>query len=358
MYNALKGSILVLVREMNKVYYKEEIVQNTDYREQYIATLDEFLAEEHKRAAKKRDFMNPKKYIKNAEKYRKLFVEFLGFPLNIKNVKPKLVEKKFVSQDGNVNIYRMQFLFFDKIKFYGIWFEQIEDAREKPFVIGLHGGGGTPEMVSSMHLESANYNHLVRRATDRGANVFAPQLYLWEVEKYGNAYDRMKTDAKCRQLGGSITALELRILQGCIDYFLEDGMNESQVGVVGLSYGGLYSLYLAALDDRIKACYSSNWVCDSFTFPMYDWSFLNAEKRFSIAETAGLICPRSLVVSMGDKDFLFPFKETEKECLKIIEYYKEYGCVDQFKLVIFDGDHEFNKKNDEYDFFFSKLKAG
>ena len=253
------------------------------------------------------------------------------------------------------SIYTECNFFYGKIKFYGLWFEQIESASEKPFVIGLHGGGGTAEMVSSLHLDSANYRHLVRRATDRGANVFAPQLYLWEVEKYGNNYDRMKTDGKCRQLGGSITALELQILQGCIDYFLANGMNKEQVGVVGLSYGGMYALYLSAIDTRIKACYSSNWLCESFVLTMPDWSFLNADNSFSVEETAGLVSPRALVVGIGDKDELFPFNQTEEVCLKVSKYYEALKREDNFKLVIFDGEHELDKKDEEFDFFFLKL---
>ena len=209
-------------------------------------------------------------------------------------------------------------------------------------------------MVSSLHLDSANYRHLVRRATDRGANVFAPQLYLWEVAKYGNNIDRTKTDNKCRLLGGSIIALELQILQGCIDYFIDNGMNTEQVGVVGLSYGGMYSLHLAAIDTRIKACYSSNWVCDSFALPV-DWSFLNADNSFSVEETAGLVCPRALVVGIGDKDELFPFNQTEDVCLKVSKYYEALKREDNFKLVIFDGEHELDKKDEEFDFFFLKL---
>lgn len=338
------------------MYYKEEIEKDTIYRDDYSKTIDAFLAKEHTKACEQRaSFITPALYMQDMEKYRNLFVEFLGFPLNRKREMPQVLKKEFVAKDGNVNIYRMQFLFFNEIKFYGIWFEQCENPQEKPFVLGLHGGGGTAEMVSSMHLDSANYRHLVRRMTDRGANVFAPQLYLWEVEKYGNKYDRMRTDAKYRQLGGSVTAFELWLMQGCIDYFLAEGMNKEQVGVVGLSYGGMYSLYLAALDTRVKACYSSNWLCESFVLTMPDWSFLNAEYTFSVAETAGLIAPRALVVGIGTGDELFPYQQTEKECEKIAEYYKAFGRADNFKLVVFEGEHELDKNDDEFDFFFEKL---
>ncbi len=337
------------------MYYKENIEKDTIYRKEYSQTIDEFLAEHHKKALESESFMSPLAYKQDMETWRERFVEFLGFPLLEKREKPKLLRKDFVVKDNNVNIYRMQFLFFDRVKFYGIWFEQCDTPQEKPFVIGLHGDCGTAEMVASMHLDSANYNHLVRRMTDRGANVFVPQLYLWDIERYGTPYNRMRTDAKCRKLGGSMTAFELYILRGCIDYFLAEGMTQTEIGVAGLSYGGMYALHLAAIDKRIKACYSSNWLCDSFALPVPDWCFLNAEHTFSVAETAALICPRALVVGTGLYDVAFPYQKTEKECEKIKKYYDEFNKSENFKLVVFEGDHELDKKDEEFDFFFEKL---
>ena len=67
----------------------------------------------------------------------------LGFPLTEERKTPKLSEKIFVAQDGDVNIYRLTFLFFGKVKFYAMYFEQVENPDRKPLVIGLHGGEGT-----------------------------------------------------------------------------------------------------------------------------------------------------------------------------------------------------------------------
>ena len=145
----------------------------------------------------------------------------------------------------------MTFTFFGDLKFYGIYFEQTMQPSAAPFVFGFHGGDGTPEMVSSIHFNSSNYRHLVRRMTDRGANVFAPQFLLWSVANYGNKYDRLLIDGKLKQLGGSITAMELYFLQGALDYFLsQEQVNAEKIGVAGLSYGGMYALHLAARPAR------------------------------------------------------------------------------------------------------------
>ena len=190
-------------------YYNEELRKDTNYRSDYVKTLISALEKKGKLEREERlRFISPDDYAKNPEKYRFEFIKMLGYPLDLPR-KTELVEKVFVAKDGNVNIYRMQFLINEEIKFYGIFFKQIGRNDSNPFILSLHGGSGTPELVSSFYLDSANYNHQTRRITDRGADVFCPQLLLWDSDEYGNAYERLHIDGKLRQLGGSITAMEI-----------------------------------------------------------------------------------------------------------------------------------------------------
>lgn len=339
------------------MYYSEEIEKDTKYRQEYVEGIDAFLNLSKKKADKIRgEYITPEKYKNNPEKFRKALVEQLGYPLTTTKEMPLLKEKKFVSKDGNVNIYRMQFEFFGFLKFYGLYLEQTENSQEKPFVLGLHGGDGTPELVSSIYSDSANYNHLVRRITDKGASVFVPQLLLWKQDIYGNNYNRHDTDGKFRQLGGSITAFEVYLMQCCIDYFIKyEKINVDRIGVAGLSYGGMYAAHLAAVDTRIKVCYSCSWANDVFVVSWEDWSYKCAQKRFTTAETLALIAPRALVVAMGDKDELFDSKLMVKECEKVKPYYSIFGKDDDFKYITFNGTHESDKSDEEIDFLFDNL---
>ena len=338
-------------------YYSEDVEKDTVYRQEYVDGIKEYLKRAKERADEKRaDYISPEKYKHNPEKYRRDFINQLGFPLTEKRETPVLKEKKFVVNDGNVNIYRMQFTFFGYLNVYGLYLEQVKANERTPFVIGLHGGDGTPEVVSSIHFKSANYHHLVRRITDKGASVFAPQLLLWKTSDYGNEYDRNKTDGKLRQLGGSMTALEVYLMQCCIDYFIEnENISADRIGVAGLSYGGMYALHLAAADTRIKACYSCSWVADCFRYSLSDWSYFNAQKRFTTAETAGIIAPRTLVVAMGDKDNLFDSKLTVAESEKIKKYYDVFGESDKFKYFIFEGNHEADKSDEEIEMLLNAI---
>ena len=333
-----------------KKYYEETIEKDTAYRKEYVLGIEAFLnAQKEKMEPARNAFISPKKYKENPEWYREKLIDLLGFPLKEER-KLSLLQKTFVVKDGNVNIYRMQFSFFGCLKFYGMYFEQVENKSEKPFVLGFHGGGGTPELVSSIHLDSSNYNHLVRRITDKGASVFSPQFLLWRDDLYGEGLNRVHTDGKLRQLGGSITAFELYLTQCVLDYFLEkESVNHEKIGVAGLSYGGMYALHFSALDTRVKACYTCSWVNDSFVHSWGDWSYLNAQQYFTNAEVMAMVCPRALIVAMGDKDELFDYRLTLAECEKTKAYYKEMNCEDKLKCFIFDGVHEVDKNEDEID---------
>lgn len=338
------------------LYYEEPVVKDTKERQEYLNSIEAFLQEKKAACAAGRNaFISPEKYKNNPEKYRAAFIEMLGFPLTEASETPTL-EKTFVAQDKNVNIYRIRFYFPCGIATYGLYFEQIEQRDDTPFVIAFHGGAGTPELVSSIHGKSANYNHLARRITDRGANVFAPQLLLWSTETYGNPYERDIVDGKLRQLGGSLTALELWITKGYINYFEKNGIiNGDRLGVAGLSYGGMYALHLAAVDTRIKACYSCSWVCDGFAWSKGDWSYKNALSTFTVAETLALVAPRALAVAMGDHDPLFNADLTSAECRSAEAYYNAFEAPDRFFLKIFDGNHETDKADDELEFLFKHL---
>lgn len=344
---------------MTQKYYEEEVVRFSSWREEYVNSMVEFLQTEKTNAEKVREkFITPQTYRKNPIKYREKFIETLGFPLNSTRETPTLLKKQFVAQDGNVCIYRMQLGFFGgQIKFYGIFFEQTKNKQEAPLILVQHGGGDTAELISSMYDNSGCYRHLVRRMTDKGANVFAPQLLLWRDEPYGANYDRVMIDGKLRQLGGSITALEVYLLRGSLDYFIErEQMNKEKIGVAGMSYGGMYALHLAAVDERVKACYSCSWVNDCYIHSRADWSYFNAQNTFTVAETAAMIAPRALVVAVGDKDQLFDYKITEQECARIRPYYEIYDKGDAFKTVVFDGPHSVDGSNEEIEFLFKELE--
>ena len=183
-------------------YYGEQLNPKNKFRSQYENSLTAFVDEKLDCAQKnRREYMTPFAYKQNPQAFYQEFVKQMGFPLNTPLPQPKLISKTLWTRDGNVNVYRVQLQLLGSIKFYGLYFEQTFDKEQAPFIIACHGKEGTPELCSSIYMDSSNYNHMVRRATDRGANVFVPQTLTWSENFYEEPYDRVSLDSKLRQLG-------------------------------------------------------------------------------------------------------------------------------------------------------------
>lgn len=98
---------------------------------------------------------------------------------------------------------------------------------------------------------------MTRRVLRHGIAVFAPQLFRWD-EKYGRRPDSGQMDQQCKQLGGSLAALEIHMLRRALDYLATRAeIIPGRIGMIGLSYGGFHTLFTTAAEPRIKVAVSS-----------------------------------------------------------------------------------------------------
>lgn len=182
---------------------------------------------------------------------------FLVEKIGIYTVKYYISKERIEASNKFGVIYRLQFEIISGIRFYGILFLPNKLKDKNPFVIVQHGGYGTPEHVGGLINDSGNYNNMVFRMCERGAVVFAPQLMLWKPEELGSNYNRDELDMRLRQVGGSLTGMELLFMRLIIDYFINvDYVNKNNFGICGLSWG-MYALHIGAIDKRIKAVWLS-----------------------------------------------------------------------------------------------------
>ena len=104
---------------------------------------------------------------------------------------------------------------------------------------------------------------MTRRILKNDVHVFAPQLLIWCPERYKLPFERVDIDRDLKQVGSSITAIEIYSIQKALDLFSEKPyIDEERIGMIGLSYGGFYTLFTAACDKRIKSCISCSFVND------------------------------------------------------------------------------------------------
>ena len=229
----------------------------------------------------------------------------------------------------------------------------IHDLNEKEkLIIALHGGGGSSEILGDLFVDSSNYNHMVKRVLRKGTKVFAPQLLLWNSAIYGSENDRGWLNRRLMQLGGSITAFEVQCLKKMLDWWVEDEDTDTEkVGLIGLSYGGMYALHFGALDTRIFATYSSCWFSDRTKHNWHDWTYYNAENTFFDTEVASLVLPRKLYIEVANEDEAFPSKDCHAERARLENYTRETNVAAALRFKEFDGKHELDLDNAMLDDF-------
>ncbi len=316
--------------------YREEKEASQRYKEQYVSGLSALIEEREQNCQNNRENY-VKDIFKNPKQYRQDFRKMLGWPLvgyEAEELSSPKLEK--LSEEDGYSIYRMQFEILKGVFLTGLFFKV--NGEQNPLVIFQHGGAGTPEFVAGVYGSSEYYYDVIQKLTGQGAHVFAPQLLLWD-NTYGVDYDRKETDARLKRVGSSITAVELHGIFSVLDYF-EKQDYVSHFGMVGLSYGGFYTLYAAALDTRIKSAVSCAFFNQRKKYAYSDWTWFESAKMLDDAEIACLVYPRPLCIELGSRDDLFSFDSGKTEFERLKTLCSDVGC-DWLSFVEFDGIHEF-----------------
>lgn len=326
------------------IEYQEDEKIADKYKNMYLRGIEELIDCLEQRTIEKRNIYC-KDIMADKEKYRKKFVEFLGWPLTEerKNSPLEVVTQRVV-QEKNYIIERMQFTVLNGLKVTGLLFRHKGD-EVRPFVIAQHGAAGTPEVIGGLYKTTGNYNDMVERILENGANVFAPQLLLWTKGRQELFdYDRAIIDARLKNVGSSITALEIFVLMRLLDHF-EIQKWVGNMGMVGLSYGGFYTQIAAALDIRIKAAISCAYFCDATHHILPDRSWKDIAQCFGEAEVACLVHPRKLFLEMGTEDKLFDYRKSLTEYERAREICNG-NTDDWLEFTLFGGGHEFYPEDD------------
>lgn len=344
-----------------KNIYEGILKDGNSYRQKYLDSINNFTDKILAESKNKRDA-----FIENIvscqEDYRKKYIDMIGQPVTpypdyIPNAKTE-----FVGKDDFCDIYRLQIEVLPEFWFYGIFMVPF-NAKNTPLVIAQHGGGSTPEICSDF-IRKSNYNFFTKRALEKGMAVFAPQLLLWKFdidtgetkEDIGISFDRWAIDNKLKMAGLSITGLEIFCIRRSIDYITSlDYIDENRVGMMGLSYGGYFSLYTAAADKRIKSIYAAGFFNDRTKIDFYDWRYKNSANTFCDAEVAALCAPRRLQIDVGKNDYVFNHKYSLTEGERAEQYYEKFAASENFSFNLWNGEHRFDESEKGFEFFFDGI---
>jgi hypothetical protein len=316
-----------------------------DFPEQRRALLDEMetmLASRRRDCDRARtrffapDTSSPAAYAASLAKYRRALVRLLGWPLTARAEKADAAVVKSVAEDDLGRILQVSLPVLGPLRSRGLLFLPAKQGRH-PAIIAQHGGGGTPELASGVKGGgTANYNGLITGLRQRGVAVFAPQLFVW-------GEDQMILDRRCRQMGGSRTAVDLLQLKRVFDWMSRHReIDRARIGMAGLSYGGFYALFFGAIEPRLRLAVSSCFLNDRYRYNWEDWVWHGSARLFLDAEVARMVCPRPLFVEAGRHDALFDVVGFAPVAREIASTYQRLGLAGRFVSRRHRGGHEYD----------------
>ena len=337
------------------------------YRRNYFDGVVKLIAAKAEEARRTRDReCSPAAMAENRENYRKKFVEMLGWPLNeyTPNPSPR-VKKELIEETKDLCIYRLCIETLPELWFEGLIYEpKVRDEKAPLTIINPGGSYCAEELVAHGDYECEQYRNIGGRALEKGTVLYAPQFLLWcdEEDYLKMPLMRQHFDARLKALGGSVAALEIFNVRRAIDYFVaNEAIDPDRIGMMGLSYGGFYALYISAAETRIKTVFSSCFFCDRFcseTEPRgcrFDWLWQNSANQFFDAEVAALIAPRPLYIENGVRDELFPIEIVRAEYERLKPFYCAANAEENLLLYVGENGHRVSDGDVGFEFYIKNL---
>jgi dienelactone hydrolase len=228
-------------------------------------------------------------------------------------------------------------------------------GRGKDDVVGEPGPGMDAERAANRaHIEQHNYDY-ARRLVRMGFVALAP-----DARGFGERSDGAEgEDHRCYVpgvislfLGRPITGQRLCDDLSALDYLSSlDGVDGHRIGCAGLSEGGKRTLYLAAMDDRIRAAVISGYFC-TLNGAIRDWNklanwdicnYVPGLLRYAdYPDLAALIAPRPLLIENATDDGLYDQDAVQEAVERTARAYAVQEASDRFDVDMFTGGHRWS----------------
>jgi Abhydrolase family len=214
-----------------------------------------------------------------------------------------------------------------------VWLAAPKDPRARVgAVLALHGHGGNGEEI----VRGLSLYWYGRALAEMGYVIIAPDIGQHELQHTNWS------------LMGERTWDALR----CLDYLeTRPEVDPRRLTVAGLSLGGETTMYVAALDERVKAACSSGWLTTVANLKNGHcpcWNFPGLEQHFEFADVFACVAPRPLVCEVGEKERApggFPVPVARGAFEEIRAAYRVFDAEQNVKLTVHAAGHVFDGRD-------------
>ncbi len=301
-------------------------------------------------AVRSLDFSGEAAYVRSTEALRAYLRGSLGyFP---EDVAPPTepVQETPLGEDDLATYTRLRVQITPGVHSIGVYMRPKNRPGKLPLVIAAHGRSGPPDRVADGKVTVlAHHNRdLGRGALERGYAVWEPMFVFYARGQPEDLRERLA--ARALEAGTTLPAVEILKTVRTLDILVQrPEIDPARIAMVGMSYGGFYTLYTTALEPRIKAAVVAAYFNDresvldaSEPAGFSDWRFPDSLTLLRDPFIAALVCPRALEVQAGNQDQLFPLEGARRTVPQAAQFYERLHVGNRFQFVDFVGRHDFN----------------
>jgi dienelactone hydrolase len=184
---------------------------------------------------------------------------------------------------------------------------------------------------------------------ERGYVVLAPDLRGVGARAGWTPPDKYECDWNlvCATMAGVVPlGRNLWDLQRALDVLaMQATVDAQRIGAAGLSYGGTCTLFLTALDDRVRAAIVSGYLSSWRSAHTVPWNMCGSQVMsgqlgsIEHLDIAALVAPRPLLVESGTDDLIFPVDAARATVAALAPLYEQHNALVHH---VFEGDHRWD----------------
>jgi dienelactone hydrolase len=230
----------------------------------------------------------------------------------------------------------------------------VPERRTEPgtAVLAVHGHGPGKSRICGLDPEAPADSDYAAELARRGHVVLAPDLRCFGERADWNPPDHYGCDTNLvHQVMGGWNPLTQNLwdLARSLDLLEAHPMvDPARIGMVGFSYGATTTLFLAALDERVRAAVVAGFLSSWGESHKVPWNMCGSQVLFDMlgnmehVDLGALIAPRALLVVSGREDLIFPLAAAEESVTRLRRVYEHVGAGDRLAQDVHDGEHQWH----------------